>query len=518
MSIVGTIVDHHLFSQKERAKRLNRSRTLWTSEYPHQPFDQDPGCPEDPRASAPSKLTYDIIAAAERQSVFFYQVSLPHFRDRKFLNAAEARYRKFLWLKQQNPRLFIVPCYDIDLIWHTHQLHPVGYKKDMEAVLGHTFNHDDSVTDRSEGSKLYNSDMETRELWRNTFGENFALYAVFRFELIELRNMPKLNGKLKLKVYTSANNKVKSPVANLTGGPLWQQKNVAEVNFHTRDVNCLKFRVMEQTGFACFGSKTVIADNEINMLPVINSLTQASVLEKSLPMGQNNQPVVNFKAHVSQPKRGPILLIMQQSSFTRAVMPENVESMWGPVPLRPLSPGVQNTCDVASHNRVIHSLPLMQSAVHIFYQDKMAAVAHLVVDPKKAVYLNPVAGERGVLIKNHAGDWGFVVGRWSGMKKGPWTARLVTGSEESGGPARERTLGSPTLVVTLEVVMVVVVMVVVVMGVPAVGDVEVAVAVAGVVVVVVVVLAVVEVEDVEEAAVGEGETVADVDNFGEKIQ
>ncbi|KAK7484147.1 hypothetical protein BaRGS_00024636 [Batillaria attramentaria] len=181
MSIVGTIVDHHLFSQKERAKRLNRSRTLWTSEYPHQPFDQDPGCPEDPRASAPSKLTYDIIAAAERQSVFFYQVSLPHFRDRKFLNAAEARYRKFLWLKQQNPRLFIVPCYDIDLIWHTHQLHPVGYKKDMEAVLGHTFNHDDSVTDRSEGSKLYNSDMETRELWRNTFGENFALYgAMYR--------------------------------------------------------------------------------------------------------------------------------------------------------------------------------------------------------------------------------------------------------------------------------------------------------------------------------------------------
>ena len=39
-------------------------------------------------------------------------------------------------------------------------------------------------------------------------------------------------------------------------------------------------------------------------------------------------------------------------------------------------------------------------------------------NPKKAVYLNPVAGERAVLIKNNAGDWAFVVGRWKGFRKG----------------------------------------------------------------------------------------------------
>ena len=41
-----------------------------------------------------------------------------------------------------------------------------------------------------------------------------------------------------------------------------------------------------------------------------------------------------------------------------------------------------------------------------------------VQNPKKSVYLNPVAGERAIVIKNNAGDWAFVVGRWKGYKKG----------------------------------------------------------------------------------------------------
>ena len=68
---------------------------------------------------------------------------------------------------------------------------------------------------------------------------------------------------------------------------------------------------------------------------------------------QDNRPELSFKAHLSQPKRGPILLILQASSFTQAIMPENVESMWGPVPLRSLPPGTENKCDVASHKWVL---------------------------------------------------------------------------------------------------------------------------------------------------------------------
>ena len=60
--------------------------------------------------------------------------------------------------------MFIVPCYDMDLMWHTHQLFPVAYKQDTEKMYGKIFNHDDSVNDRSEGSKLNNADKATREV------------------------------------------------------------------------------------------------------------------------------------------------------------------------------------------------------------------------------------------------------------------------------------------------------------------------------------------------------------------
>ena len=37
---------------------------------------------------------------------------------------------------------------------------------------------------------------------------------------------------------------------------------------------------------------------------------------------------------------------------------------------------------------------------------------------KGTITLNPRAGERAVLIKNHQGDWGIVTGQWTGFKRG----------------------------------------------------------------------------------------------------
>lgn len=50
------------------------------------------------------------------------QVSLPHYRDKGFLQAADCNYRRFLLLHQQNPGNFIVPSFDMDLLWHAHQV------------------------------------------------------------------------------------------------------------------------------------------------------------------------------------------------------------------------------------------------------------------------------------------------------------------------------------------------------------------------------------------------------------
>jgi hypothetical protein len=315
MNLFGHVIDHQLFSDKDRAKKLQKSRSLWQDKYPRVPFEVDFRSPPalDP-GWEPSRLSYNVLGATTRQKEFQYQTSLPHFRDKQFLNFALTRYKKFLYLKQQIPSLFIVPCYDNDLLWHTHQLFPLAYKSDTEAILGRTLNHDDTSNDRSPNSKLDVSQKETQEKWLATYNENFHLFGAMyrgetptgklfrmtsqhcydlatkscmvRFERLELKRMPQLNGKLKLKLSTAANAKVKSTIATFQGPGQWQDKNLAEVNFDTREVNCIKFSVLEQRGWACFGSKMVIAENELNLLPIINAVTQPCPLEKVLPLNQ----------------------------------------------------------------------------------------------------------------------------------------------------------------------------------------------------------------------------------------
>ena len=71
--------------------------------------------------------------------------------------SAVKRYCQFLKLRLDNPGVFLVPCYDIDIVWHTHQVSPHLYQQHTETLFGSVFHHDDSVNDRSEGSKLNNA-------------------------------------------------------------------------------------------------------------------------------------------------------------------------------------------------------------------------------------------------------------------------------------------------------------------------------------------------------------------------
>ncbi|KAK3600650.1 hypothetical protein CHS0354_031563 [Potamilus streckersoni] len=360
MNIVGVVVDHAFV--EDRSKALQRSQSLWYPKYQerHESFELD--LHTLPTQLKPitkkSRLSYNIKQAASRQGAFYYQVSLPHYRDKKFIENGLLRYKKFIFLKQQNPGEFLVPCYDIDLIWHTHQLHPHIYKRDMETIIGQLFNHDDTVTDRRPGSKLSTADLKTRDLWKKAFNESFSMYgAMYRGTAPQ--------GKLNI---------------------LEQMDVQASSTWKTRLIsfwNCIKFPI-----------------NRLN---------------------------ASF--------------ILQRGRYERAVIPENVEQVWGPIPFSHLYPGTSNPCQVADHSlksrtgqmiftcRIIHSLPLLMSAIQVYHHDKTVAVAHTigsdqlplstqVENQSSCMTLNPRANERAVLIKNARGDWGICLGKWTGFRKG----------------------------------------------------------------------------------------------------
>lgn len=195
-ALTGRLVEHELsdidgdvFNQKQLAAQLIWSEMYGTAEEPffllEEPFQsrqgQGQGSALPPRqfpaaaSSFQSRCSYDLYAAMQRQLKFYYNVSLPHYTDAAFLQSAVDRYKKYLILTKLYSSAHLVPTYDIDLIWHTHQLTTQAYHNDLAAILGYLLNHDDTDTDRSEGSKLAQSYTSTKQLWLDTFGDDYHI-------------------------------------------------------------------------------------------------------------------------------------------------------------------------------------------------------------------------------------------------------------------------------------------------------------------------------------------------------
>ena len=105
------------------------------------------------------------------------QVSRPHMNNDQFLRGALARYKGFLHLirtnRKKSLKRFCVPTYDIDLIWHSHQLHPVAYCHDLTELIGKVLEHDDTDSDRTKGMKLDVGFSGTTGQWEETFGRRY---------------------------------------------------------------------------------------------------------------------------------------------------------------------------------------------------------------------------------------------------------------------------------------------------------------------------------------------------------
>ena len=178
-SLVGKVVNHTFRARGDQPICRDRARQLWSEKYMDEPFDidetKDFAKYSADLAGFKSSLSYDIVSASERQSQFFYNVSLPHYRDRKFLENALIRYKEFLYINQKCPDAPLVPCFDIDLVWHTHMLNPVIYSRDTTQTCGQILNHDDTLTDRGPGSKLKVAVEKTGSAWNSVFEERYKL-------------------------------------------------------------------------------------------------------------------------------------------------------------------------------------------------------------------------------------------------------------------------------------------------------------------------------------------------------
>lgn len=375
-TLVGKLINHALFSEQTRQNYFQKGKDAWQKMYPNQPFEILPGPNEEFKSDFESKISYDIIAAALRQKVFFYQVSLPHFTDGRFLKQALSRYKKYLLLKKKNPGAFLVPCYDIDLIWHSHQLHPANYANDTTKLFQRVFNHDDSVNDRSPNSKLSLSDADTRLLWKNTYNENFALpgamyrgnppdgklYKLTRENLfrvcfkkskfvvkkVQIVNIPAdmtkyhLAMKLIQKKEPVAVKKLKGPSQE------WEGKALLESEISTASNCLLELSLHNKVGVACCGDMINFGKRNFNLQSEIHFSTEGQTFCKDFTF-DNAQTLVQVTGHFTPPILSGCKFKVNTQHYTKCTMPLHIEQMWGPVPLPQQAPETENSCNVAEH-------------------------------------------------------------------------------------------------------------------------------------------------------------------------
>ncbi|KAK4769183.1 hypothetical protein SAY86_027333 [Trapa natans] len=178
--LYGRILDNVNVVSSIQGICASKTKEIWSEMY-EEPYELDLTTVTEDITEKVSRLenctTYDLVSAVKRQSPFFYQVSRPHINHGLFLQEAASRYQGFLHLirrnKERSIKQFCVPTYDIDLMWHTHQLHPLSYCNNLMKILGKVLEHDDMDSDRTKGKKLDTGFSGTTAQWEQTFGTRY---------------------------------------------------------------------------------------------------------------------------------------------------------------------------------------------------------------------------------------------------------------------------------------------------------------------------------------------------------
>jgi Glycine-rich domain-containing protein-like len=193
--------DDNMRSSSGKAAVVSTKR-IWREMFPAEPFfleeqrhdDTDAPCSSKDRIKYKEEEFdgkvggFDLVSSTQRQKDFLYQISGCHYQNVDFLKDGVNKYYQFLRLKPTTPEssssLPLVPTFQIDLMWHTHILVSLQmYNKECLAIRGERFHHDDNMDDRTPGAILDLAFQHTAQLWKETYGEDYAVCgAMYRGE------------------------------------------------------------------------------------------------------------------------------------------------------------------------------------------------------------------------------------------------------------------------------------------------------------------------------------------------
>ena len=448
LNIVSQVIDHTPMNRYQRQEGLQRARYVWKTTYPREPFEIDLTQHTPFVVPYQFKISHDLEKACFHQSKFYYQVSLPHYTDRKFLAKAVERYEHHLELKNQNSHISVVPYYDVDLIWRAHLQLPLNYKEVTTEMFGTMVQRDDSEASVGLGSTLHDSETSTRAVWEEANLEFDKPGAMYRGEppphtpprpdwlYASLAQLQYVMSILKIDVLNQDVAKTFYVQILDPNGSLMFLQGMTQCVIDNDKKHTITVSLRQKT---FFGEKT-IGTSQPSLLPYLDSLyvggpAPAQPFIIDVPF-IGARCVVRLTFMLNPPAiEGYRFTIRQDFLFAKVDHPSMVlsfpQAMLTPSDFaKPFLP-----CEVATHTsldvrgreafkcRVVHSTAAVLSAVEIISLHNVAvASANTVMpaifpgkgsveDEKRCVSLNQKKGERAMLIRGRK-DWGICIGKW----------------------------------------------------------------------------------------------------------
>lgn len=171
--LVSKFIDHKCQTNEQKKMALEKSRCIWERLYPQEPFIADSEKVSQDSTVQSSKLSCDLYREAINEKMFYYQLSMPHYTDQKFLLNAVKRYRKFLNLHSSGSNEFFCPTCDIKLIWHVHKAHPRIYRKECGGLVLYQ-----DIKSHGENGLVVSTVAITEERWFMTYGDTYLLAGI----------------------------------------------------------------------------------------------------------------------------------------------------------------------------------------------------------------------------------------------------------------------------------------------------------------------------------------------------
>lgn len=349
----GRVIPHVLHTSPSDTKAAQKtSEELWRVTYSDEPFELDVQR-SSKQSTLPSAQLGELMDLALQQDNFFYQVALPHYRDKQFLSTAVDRYRKFLHAQNFCAGSCRDTPHDIKLMWRVHVLHPQDYLQDV-AFLKQLY---DPYEQSHEDDELL-SNQAVKQKWEKLYpgaffidgtivrGQSFSEIVTFPKEK-ELRETVDLctltidsveisdpEGKAGMKDTVPLRVDIRRLndssfsyllIARIRGYlakriPIKHPDN--NISFDRKSHKGLEFHIYSKTGRCCFVKEQSYAT--LFYSPMKNFRDGSfynRTIDVELPKVVSTDPVVKFTCHVKAEAGNPHILLFERQPFTQQACP-----------------------------------------------------------------------------------------------------------------------------------------------------------------------------------------------------